>query len=98
VITGRNKERLAQVAGEINKASPKTKVVVIVAEAASEADTKKLWTQIKSEVGIIDVLICNAGVFSESEGFPITGVIDPAVWWSDMVIPTFPLSFFFHVQ
>ena len=85
MITARNKELLSQVAEKIKKASPKTKVVAIVSEAASEADTKKLWTQVRSEVGLIDVLVCNAGVFNEREGFPVTGVIDPAVWWSDMV-------------
>jgi NADP-dependent 3-hydroxy acid dehydrogenase YdfG len=92
VITGRNKERLVQVAVELTEASPKTKVVAIVSEAASEADTKRLWAQIKADVGTIDVLICNAGVFSEREGFPITGVIDPATWWSDMVCSTIPFQ------
>lgn len=86
MITGRNKELLVLVAAEIKRVSPKTKVAAIPSEAGSEADTKALWAQIKAEVGLIDVLICNAGVFSEREGFPITGTIDPAVWWSDMVL------------
>ncbi|KAF2787996.1 NAD(P)-binding protein [Melanomma pulvis-pyrius CBS 109.77] len=86
VITGRNKELLLLVAAEIKRVSPKTKVAAIPSEAGSEADTKALWAQIKAEIGLIDVLICNAGVFSEREGFPIAGSIDPAVWWSDMEI------------
>lgn len=85
VITGRNQERLAQVAAELKEVSPKSKVASFISEAASEADTTQLWTRVKAEVGIIDVLICNAGVFSEREEFPTTGTIDPAVWWSDMV-------------
>lgn len=85
VITGRARDLLAAVSAEINKISPKTKVLALTSEATSEAGTKELWAQVKSEIGIIDVLICNAGVFSEKGSFPKTGKIPPSQWWSDMV-------------
>lgn len=85
MITGRNKELLAKVTEDIQRIAPSTKVAAISSEAGSESDTKDLWAQVKNEIGIIDVLICNAGVFSEIDGFPIIGNMNPSVWWSDLV-------------
>ncbi|ORY15411.1 hypothetical protein BCR34DRAFT_508423 [Clohesyomyces aquaticus] len=87
VITGRAKDLLAQVSDEIKKIAPKAKVLALSSEAASEEDAKQLWAKVKAEIGIIDILIANAGVFSEnSAGFPVTGKMDPSQWWSDMEI------------
>lgn len=85
VITGRAENLLIEVSEEIKKLSPSTKVLGIRSEAASEEATKQLWAEVKQEIGVIDVLIANAGVFSEANGLPITGKIDPSVWWADMV-------------
>ena len=86
VITRRNKDLPDKVTSEIKYISPNTRVVAIPAGAGSESDTKALWAQVKEEVGIIDVLKCNADVSSEAPlSWPTTGKMNPSVWWSDMV-------------
>lgn len=86
MITGRAKDLLAKVTDEIRQISPKTKVVAVPANAGSEQETADVWTKAAAEVGIIDVLVCNAGVNPEiADGFPATGKIAPSKWWSIMV-------------
>lgn len=80
VITGRTKHLLEKVANEIKRISPETKVVALVGSATSESDTKSIWEQSKKELGVIDVLVANAGLHVEEE-YPKTGTIDPAKWW-----------------
>ncbi|KAF2269063.1 NAD(P)-binding protein [Lojkania enalia] len=84
VVTGRAEDLLVGVSEEIKKLSPNTKVLAIRSEASSEDDTKNLWAKVNAEIGCIDVLICNAGVSSEQNGYPTTGNISPSLWWSDM--------------
>lgn len=97
-ITGRAKALLDETAAEITRISPKTKVLALTAEATSEADVKQLWMAVKAEIGIIDVLIANAGVFSEGVDLPLTGSIAPSQWWGDMVNPrSLPSSFRTHL-
>lgn len=85
VITGRAEDLLAEVSEEIKRISPRTKVLPIRSEAASEDDTKSLWAEIKAKIGVIDVLIANAGVFSEKNDFIVTGKYSPTKWWYDFV-------------
>ncbi|KAF2006227.1 NAD(P)-binding protein [Amniculicola lignicola CBS 123094] len=85
VITGRAENLLKEVSDELKKISPKTKILALKSEATSEEDAKKVWAKVQEVVGIIDVLICNAGIFSEGRnGLPVTGLIEPSLWWSDL--------------
>ncbi|KAF2464568.1 NAD(P)-binding protein [Lindgomyces ingoldianus] len=87
VITGRAKDLLTQVSDEIKRIAPTAKVVALTSEATSENDTKRLWEKVKAEIGVIDVLICNAGVFGENDlGMPVTGKISPSQWWENMEV------------
>jgi NAD(P)-dependent dehydrogenase (short-subunit alcohol dehydrogenase family) len=60
-------------------------VLAVRSEAADEEDVKTLWAKVKAEIGVIDVLICNAGVLGELPDFPLIGKRKPSDWWSDMV-------------
>jgi hypothetical protein len=60
-------------------------VLAVRSEAADEVDVKQLWVKVKAEIGVIDVLICNAGVLGELPDFPVIGKRKPSDWWSDMV-------------
>ncbi|KAF2016765.1 hypothetical protein BU24DRAFT_423122 [Aaosphaeria arxii CBS 175.79] len=83
VITGRNKAALDTTAEEIKNISPDTKVLAVTADATSPEDAKKLWSEVRFGMGLIDVLICNAGVHFESDdGSPRVGDIDPERWFS----------------
>lgn len=57
IITGRRKEALQKVAGEIG-------AVAILADQSSLQDTDQLIAQVKSGYGKVDVLVINAGIAS----------------------------------
>ncbi|KAH7117554.1 hypothetical protein B0J11DRAFT_441630 [Dendryphion nanum] len=85
VITGRAKDRLDEVAAEIQRISPDTKVVAVTGLALSQADTTAIWNKAKEELGTIDVLIANAGLNLEGDdGYKKTGVVKPELWWEVM--------------
>ncbi|KAF2118760.1 hypothetical protein BDV96DRAFT_629390 [Lophiotrema nucula] len=86
VVTGRQEKLLEEVADDLRRVSPKTKVVPIRAEATSEDEVHSLWAKVKVELGKIDILIANAGVFSEGNVYPVTGKMAPSQWWSDLDI------------
>ena len=75
VITGRNKERVAAAARELE-------VEGIVADQSKLADTARLVGEVGEKYGRVDVLFINAGVF-----FPTpVGAIDEAVFDATMGI------------
>jgi NAD(P)-dependent dehydrogenase (short-subunit alcohol dehydrogenase family) len=86
VITGRAENLLLEVSKELQSVSAAIKIVAVRGEATSEEGVKLLWDKVKKDVGIIDVLICNAGVATENGlGHPPIGTLDPSVWWGDLV-------------
>lgn len=84
VITGRAQDLLHEVEKEIKQISPDTRVVALVGSAVSDSDTRNIWERSNKELGKIDVLIVNAGIHYEGDGYPKTGVIDPSKWWEVM--------------
>jgi NAD(P)-dependent dehydrogenase (short-subunit alcohol dehydrogenase family) len=86
IITGRAVKDLEAVAAELRETSPKTDVVALTADVTSEDAIVELYAKSKARFGIIDVLICNAGVFNGGKtDFPIIGTMDPKRWWFDLV-------------
>ena len=86
IITGRAVKDLEAVAAELRETSPKTDVVALTADVTSEDAIVELYSKSKARFGIIDVLICNAGVFNGGEmDFPVIGTFDPKRWWFDLV-------------
>lgn len=59
VLTARRKDRLEEVAAQIEKAG--SKVLVVAADISQESDVEKLIHATQKEFGRIDVLINNAG-------------------------------------
>ncbi|OCK96894.1 NAD(P)-binding protein [Cenococcum geophilum 1.58] len=87
IITGRAVKDLEVVAAELRETSPKTDVVALTADVTSEDAIVELYAKSKARFGIIDVLICNAGVFNEGKtDFPIIGTMDPKRWWFDLEV------------
>jgi len=87
IITGRAVKDLEAVAAELRETSPKTDVVALTADVTSEDAIVELYSKSKARFGIIDVLICNAGVFNGGEkDFPIIGTMDPKRWWFDLEV------------
>ncbi|KAF2734197.1 NAD(P)-binding protein [Polyplosphaeria fusca] len=85
VITGRAEKLLQEVSDEIKRVNPNAKVLAVRCEATSEEDVKHLWAQMKAEIGVIDVLVANAGLSSEMGlGFPAMGTLKPSQWWYDL--------------
>ena len=60
VITGRNQDKLNKTQEKLN--SENIEVLPVLADAASEADSKKLAEETISRFGKIDVLVNNAGI------------------------------------
>lgn len=87
IITGRAVKDLEAVAAELRETSPKTDVVALTADVTSEDAIVELYAKSKARFGIIDVLICNAGVFNGGKtDFPIIGTMDPKRWWFDLEV------------
>lgn len=62
VVTGRNAERIAQVAAKCDQVSPKGyKAFQVVGDVGVEADCDRLLSEIIRELGQLDVLVNNAG-------------------------------------
>ncbi|KAF2865669.1 hypothetical protein BDV95DRAFT_612537 [Massariosphaeria phaeospora] len=86
-ITGRDASLLAAVSAQITAIAPSTTVFAAVADAGDEAATRKLWADVQAAIGRVDVLVCNAGVFSEGQAdFPVLGVMEPGRWWADFEV------------
>jgi len=87
IVTGRAVKDLEAVAAELRETSPKTDVVALTADVTSEDAIVELYAKSKAHFGIIDVLICNAGVFNGGKtDFPIIGTMDPKRWWFDLEV------------
>ncbi|KAF3766663.1 NAD(P)-binding protein [Cryphonectria parasitica EP155] len=81
VITGRKTDVLEQVAAKLREipAAEKTKIVAHAADLRSENEVQELWTKARAEVGVIDVLINDAGRMN----WGAIGSIEPSEWWLD---------------
>lgn len=82
VISGRNVTALNEVAERIRSISPSTKVLVQPADLSSEDSIKELYRKAAAEIGVIDVLINNAGHLC----WAVTGEVEPSEWWRDYEI------------
>jgi NADP-dependent 3-hydroxy acid dehydrogenase YdfG len=84
VITGRKTDVLNEVAAELRslgKGTRNTKVVAVPADITQESDVQKLWETAAAEVGVIDVLVNNAGLLTAA----LIGEVEPSAWWKDFV-------------
>lgn len=90
VITGRKTDVLEQVAVILREipAAAKTKVVVLTADLRSETEVEELWRKTSAEVGVVDVLINDAGRMN----WGAIGSQVPSEWWLDFVRPSLPPS------
>ncbi|KAH7312713.1 hypothetical protein B0I35DRAFT_514012 [Stachybotrys elegans] len=81
IITGRKTDVLNEVAAKLRSipAAVHTKVVVQPADLRSEAEVQTLWDTARAQVGLIDVLINDAGHMNMA---PI-GSMSPSDWWLD---------------
>lgn len=64
-ILGRREKNLLETKEAINKDIPDTTIYTIVADIASKESTLAAFDTIKSNVGTVDILIANAGYYSD---------------------------------
>lgn len=84
-ITGRKVEVLEAVATTLRSipAAANTKIVVDAADLRSKKEVRDLWAKAGDEIGRVDVLINDAGVFHWGG----IGSMEPSEWWEDYVRP-----------
>ncbi|EMC96070.1 hypothetical protein BAUCODRAFT_148904 [Baudoinia panamericana UAMH 10762] len=81
-VTARNALEVEDTVSEIRKASPDVKAIGEAADACKLADLEMLVQKVNEQLGVIDVLICNAGT---NTFMPFT-MTDPQDWWYSLEI------------
>lgn len=79
LMTGRNQERLAQVAEELTQEG--CKVTVLVADLSSLSEVRRLASEVQKHTKHLDVLVNNAGLFVEkrqvnNEGYEMMWMVN----------------------
>ncbi|KAJ8111003.1 hypothetical protein OPT61_g6295 [Boeremia exigua] len=83
VITGRNVAALENLKSKlILLGDNKTQIVAVPADITQETDVERLWQRASKELGIIDVLINNAGSLTQAN----IGRTPPSDWWHDFEV------------
>lgn len=74
-VTGRDREKLAEVSASIPGA------LAINADVASAEDTRAAIRETESQLGPVDVLVNNAGIGGDESGPRPFVEMDPQTWW-----------------
>jgi 3-oxoacyl-[acyl-carrier protein] reductase len=70
-VTGRTREHVAEVAAEIGG-------IALVGDVSKETDVAAWFSEVRSTLGAVDLLVNNAAVIGAPEPF---WELDPAAWW-----------------
>ncbi|KAF2150957.1 NAD(P)-binding protein [Myriangium duriaei CBS 260.36] len=81
-ITARTKSQVDNTVAELQKSYPDVKVIGIPADGCKTEELQRLVEHVNEELGVIDVLVCNAGT---NTFMPFT-MTDPKDWWSSLEI------------
>lgn len=85
-MVARTADSLDAVAKDIKTINPNIKVLAIPTDLTSSDSVTKMWEKVKSEFGHADVLVNNAGTFTDTA--PIKDA-DAGKWWYDFVSLTY---------
>ncbi|KAI0205875.1 short-chain dehydrogenase [Astrocystis sublimbata] len=78
IITGRRTEVVAQAAENLKREAGETEVVGIPCDVSNEASVEALWSRLKAEGTVVDVLVLNAVAFPPEKPLRDIGVKD--IW------------------
>ena len=83
MIAARRIDALEEIATELNKISPSSKVLPVKADITSEEQVKNLFASVQTTFGRpADVLINNAGYLKDDQ---LIGETAPNEWWTGIV-------------
>lgn len=82
VLVARNADKLRQVADSMTKSYPTIEIFSAPTDISDPVSVNTLFMKVKARYGHADVLINNAGVFSE---IALVKDVDPIAWWREMV-------------
>jgi len=82
VIASRSAEKLEATKQVLLKINPNVDVLVVPVDITSEDSVNHLEETVKSKVGIPNVLVNGAGLWSSTETI---GESEPKDWWADFV-------------
>jgi len=83
IISARSQKDLQATKKEIESVAPNTNVLAVPADLTSEKAVDDIYTLLKKEGIVIDLLVNNAGVMSP---FTLIKDVEPSQWWQEITI------------
>lgn len=83
VLVGRNTRRLRATEEAVRAINPSVDYISVPTDLTDPASVDSLFRLVRSRYGHADVLVNNAGTFSQSD---VLGKVDPNTWWSDFEV------------
>jgi NAD(P)-dependent dehydrogenase (short-subunit alcohol dehydrogenase family) len=91
-IVGRRVDVLQEAASSINRPSV---IVPLYCDVTSKVSLESVVSVVETDVGYLNLLVCNAGIGGPQVKPPVPGVTTLEEWYVDFFAPCFVLCFYF---